>query len=126
MLQSPGATASMTRQKTNMTTRSQKELKEAEGQSTDIQSKEQAVEFLMVKQYLIPGNPTDLQTLAYVILQIGSMTTKGQKQLVDGIRTVTFLLANASAQKIADEVTEMVKNQLYEHIENFTSEVENM
>jgi hypothetical protein len=45
---------------------------------------------------------------------------------MDGIRAVAFLLANASAQKIADKVTEMVKNQLQEHIESFTSGVENM
>ena len=126
MPQSPGITAPTTRQKTNTTTRSQKELEEAEGQNTGVQSKEQAIDFLTAKQYLIPSNPVDLQTLAYILLQIGSATTRGQKQLTDGIRAVTFLLTNASAQKIADEVTKMVKNQIQEHIENFTLGVENM
>jgi len=126
MPQSPGITALTTRQKTNMTTSSQKELEEAEGQNMDVQLKKQAINFLTAKQYLIPGNPIDLQTLAYILLQIGSVATRGQKQLADGIRAVTFLLANASAQKIADEVSEMVKNQIQEHIENFTSGVENM
>jgi len=126
MPQSPGATAPTTRQKANTTTRTQKEMEEAEGQNTDVRSKEQAIAFLTAKQYLIPGNPIDLQTLAYVLLQIGSATTRGQKQITDGIRAVAFLLANASAQKIADEITEMVKSQIQEHIENFTSGVENM
>ena len=126
MPQSPGIAAPTTRQKTNTIRRSQKELEEAEGQNTDVRSKEQAIEFLTARQYLIPGNPIDLQTLAYVLLQIGCAATRGQKQIADGIRAVAFLLANASAQKIADEVSEMVKNQIQEHIENFTTGVENM
>jgi len=126
MPQSPGATALMTRQKTNTTTRTQKELEEAEGQNMDVWSKGQAIDFLAAKQYLIPGNPIDLQTLAYSLLQIGSAATRGQEQLMDGIRAIAFLLANASAQKIADKVTEMVKNQIQEYIENFTSGVENI
>jgi methyl-accepting chemotaxis protein len=126
MPQSPGIAALMTRQKTNMTIRSQKELKEAEGQNMDVRLKEQAIDFLMVKQYLIPSNTIDLQALAYVLLQIGSAATRGQIQLADGIRAVAFLLANASTQKIADEISKMVKNQIQEHIENFTSGVENM
>ena len=105
MPQSPGIAAPTTRQKTNTIIRSQKELEEAEGQNADVRSKEQAIDFLTARQYLIPGNPIDLQTLAYVLLQIGCAATRGQKQLADGIRAVAFLLANASAQKIADEVS---------------------
>ena len=126
MPQSPGATAPTTRQKANTTTRTQKELEEAEGQNTDIRSKEQAIDFLTAKQYLIPGNPINLLTLAYALLQIGSATTRGQKQITDGIRAVAFLLANASTQKIADEITEMVKSQIQEHIENLMSGVKDM
>jgi hypothetical protein len=61
MPNSPGVMAPITRQKTNTTTRSQKELEEAEGQNTDVRSKEQAIDFLTAKQYLIPGNPIDLK-----------------------------------------------------------------
>jgi hypothetical protein len=63
MPQSPGTSAPMTRQKTNTTAKTQKELEDAEGQNTDVRSKEQAIDFLTAKQYLIPGNPIDLQTL---------------------------------------------------------------
>jgi methyl-accepting chemotaxis protein len=125
---SPDAAVPMTRQKanTNTTKRTQKELEEAEGQSTDVRSKEQAIEFLTAKQYLIPGKQVDLQTLAYVLLQLGSATVRAPKQVKDRIRAVAFLLANASAQQITDKITTMVKDQLQDHIEVFTSNIENM
>ena len=128
MSPSPEAVAPITRQKANTTTakKTQKELEDAEGQNTDVRSKQQAVDFLTAKQYLIPGNSIDLQALAYILLQLGCATTRVPKQVADGIRAVAFLLANASAQQIADEITSMVKNQLQEHIEEFTSNLENM
>jgi methyl-accepting chemotaxis protein len=126
MSQSPGTSAPMTRQKTSTTAKTQKELEDAEGQNTDVRSKEQAINFLTAKQYLIPSKPIDLQTLAYMLLQIGSAPSRGQKQLTDGIRAVAFLLANANTQRIANKIAEMVKNQLQEHMENFTSGIENM
>jgi len=128
MSPSPEAVALITRQKANTTTakKMQKELEDAEGQNTDMQSKQQAIDFLTAKQYLIPGNPIDLQALAYVLLQLGCATNRILKQVVDRIRAVAFLLANASAQQIADEIMHMVKNQLQEHIEVFTLNVENM
>jgi len=98
MSPSPDVTAPMMRQKVNAnaTKRTQKELEEVEGLSIDIQSKEQAIKFLTAKQYLTPGNQADLQTLAYVLLQIGNTTGRIPKQVTDGIRAVAFLLTNAS------------------------------
>ena len=124
----PEVAAPITRQKANTTTakKTQKELEDAEGQNTDVRSKQQAVDFLTAKQYLIPSNPIDLQALAYVLLQLGCATTRVPKQVTDGIRAVAFLLANASAQQITDEITSMVKNQLQEHIEVFSSNTEDM
>jgi hypothetical protein len=52
--------------------KTQKELKNAEGMATDVRTKEQAVNFLTSKDYLIHGNPVDLPTLSYVLLQLAS------------------------------------------------------
>jgi len=111
---------------TNTAKRTQKELEEVEGQSTNVWSKEQAIEFLTAKQYLTPGNQADLQTIAYILLQLGSTTGRIPKQVTDRIRAVAFLLTNASTQQIMDKITTMVKYQLQEHIEAFTSNIENM
>ena len=122
------AAAPITRQKANTTiaTKTQKELKDAEGQSTNIQLKQQAINFPTAKQYLIHGNPIDLQALVYILLQLGCVTTRVPKQVADGIRAITFLLANTSAQQITNKIMTMVKNQLQEHIEVFTSNIEDM
>jgi hypothetical protein len=126
MSQSSGTSAPVTRQKASMITRSQKDLEEAEGQNTDVWMKEHTISFLTAKNFIIPGNPLDIQTLAYVLLQIGSMMTRGQKQIMDLIRAVALLLANASVQRIAEEITEMVKSQLQEHIKQFMAGVEDI
>jgi hypothetical protein len=126
MSQSSRTSAPVTRQKASTITRSQRDLEEAEGQNMDVWMKEQAINFLIAKNFIIPGNPLDIQTLAYVLLQIGSMMTRRQKQITDLIRVVALLLANASTQRIAEEITKMVKSQLQVHIEKFTAGVEDI
>lgn len=129
MSQQPTNTPPHTRQKTNTSTtkKSQKELENAEGSNTDVRTKEQAIIFLTTKEYLTPDKPADLQTLSHVLLQFSSATTARIPKLVtDGIRAVAFLIADAGAQQMATEITEIVKTQLQEHMETFTSEVETM
>ena len=48
------------------------------------------------------------------------------KALTDGIRAVAILMADAAAQHMADEITAVVKTQLQEHLEAFTTDVETM
>jgi len=43
-----------------MKKKNKKELENVEGMATDVRTKEQAVSFLTLKDYLIHGNPVDL------------------------------------------------------------------
>ena len=124
----PASTTPQTRQKTNasITKKTQKELENAEGMATDVRTKEQAVNFLTSKDYLIHGNPVDLPTLSYVLLQLASVASRGPKALTDGIRAVAFLLTDANRQQTADAITTSVKSQLDEYMESFAANVETM
>ena len=70
MLQSTTPTIPQTRQKTNATAakKTQKDTDNTDSLNTDVQMKEQAIAFLTIKEYLVPGKPTDLQTLAHILL----------------------------------------------------------
>lgn len=128
MSQSPAPIVPQTRQKTATTTakKTQKDLENADGLNTNIRTKEQATEFLIAKEYLNPGKPTDLQTLSHILFQLGHPTIRMPKALTDGIRVVAFLLADASAQQMANMITATVKSQLQECMTVFTAEVETM
>lgn len=86
-----------------------KELESTKGINTDVHSKEQAITFLQGKDYLVPGKPIDLFTLAHVLLQFGNVAIKVPKIITDGVRVVTFLMANTSMQQMANEISLMVK-----------------
>jgi gas vesicle protein len=96
--------------------------------NTDVRTKEQAIAFLTAKEYLIPGKPTDLQTLSHVLLQFGHAAAglRMSKTLTDGIRAVALLLAEAGSQQLATEITATIKNQLQEYMESFTTDIETM
>jgi len=127
MSQSPGSQVPTTRQKTaaSLTRKTRAELEAADGLNTDIRSKNQAIAYLMAKEYLIPGKPADLQILSHVLLQF-RINNKLPKPVTDGIRAVAFLMADTSAQQLADEVTTMIKTQIQEQMESFASNVEIM
>jgi hypothetical protein len=109
-----------------VTKKSTKELENAEGINTDMQTKEQAIIFLQGRDYLVPGKPANLQTLAHVLLQFGNASIKMPKVIMDGIRAVAFLMANTNTQQMANKVAEMVKIQIQEQMEAFNTNVETM
>lgn len=82
--------------------------------------------FLQGRDYLVPGKPINLQTLAHILLQFGNTSIKVPKVITDGIRAVVFLMADAGVQQMANEILEMVKWQLQEQIETFNMNVEMM
>ena len=88
--------------------------------------RDQAVNLLTSKECLIHGNPIDLPTLSYVLLQLVSAVPKGQKALTDRVRAVAFLLTDMNRQHTADVITESVKSQLDEYMETFAANVETM
>jgi hypothetical protein len=94
--------------------------------TTDVRTREQAVNFLTSKEYLIHGNHVDLPTLSYVLLQLASTASRGPKALTDGIRVVAFLLTDTDRQQTADAITTSVKTQLDEYMETFATNVETM
>jgi len=128
MLQPLTHTPPQTRQKTmTMTTkRSQKDTENAENINTDVWMKEEAISFLTTKEYLLPGKPADLLTLSHILLQLGMAAVRMPKVLTDGIRAIVILMANTAAQHMADEITTIVKTQLQEQLETFSSSVETM
>ena len=128
MLQPPAPSPPQTRQKatTSTTKRPQKATESMEGINTDVQTKEEAIGFLTTREYLLPGKPADLLTLSHILLQLGTTTVRMPKVLTDGIRAIAILMANAAAQHMADEITKIVKAQLQEHLEDFTTNVETM
>ena len=117
-----------TRQKTDASTtrKTQKDTDNSDGLNTDVRTKEQAIAFLTVKEYIVTGKPVDLQTLAHILLQFGHSAAKISKPLMEAIRSVALLIADAAAQNMADDITTMVKEQLQEHMENFNMNVETM
>jgi hypothetical protein len=105
---------------------STKELANAEGINTDVWSKEQAVAFLQAKEYLVPGKQTDLLTLAHILFQFRTTTGRAPRVMTDGIRAVAFLIADAAAQQMAEEITVLVKAQLQDQLGDFNTSVETM
>ena len=129
MTQSPVPTPPQTRQKSATTApakKTRKELEDAEGTLTDVRNKEQALTFLQAKEYLVPGEPTNLLNLSHVLLQFAHAAAKMPKTLTDGLRAVAFLMADTGIQQIADEITSAVKEQLTEQIEQYNAQVETM
>jgi len=102
-----------------MAKKSMKELESAKGINTDVCSKELAITFLQGNDYLVPGKPIDLHTLAHILLQFRNVAIKVPKIITDGIRAVAFLMVNASMQQMASEIVVMVKQQLQEQMETF-------
>ena len=109
-----------------ITKRSTKELAEADGSNTDVRSKEQAINFLQNKEFLAPGTQTDLVTLAHILFQLSVPTARTPKPVTDGVRAVAFLVADAAAQQMANEIVLMVKTQLQDHLGDFNNSVETM
>jgi hypothetical protein len=81
MSQSPAPTVPQTRQKTGAMSakKAQKEPENTDGLNTDVRTKEQAIVFLMAKEYLTPGKPTDLQTLSHILFQVGNSAIRMPK-----------------------------------------------
>ena len=128
MSQPTTPTAPQTRQKTNATTtkKTQRNTDNMDGLNTDMRTKEQVIAFLTTKEYIVPGKPVDLQTLAHILLQFGHSAAKMSKPLMEGIRSVVFLITDAAAQNMADDITTMIKEQLQEHMETFNTNIEMM
>lgn len=127
MSQPPATMAPVTRQKTVTTTarKTRKEMEDADGLNMAVKSKQQALEYLMVGDYITHDKSIDLQLLAHILLQFG-VTNKLPKPITDGIRAVAFLIEDAHNQQIADSIAEMVKIQIREQMESFNSDVETM
>jgi methyl-accepting chemotaxis protein len=70
MSQSPLSTAPTIRQKIVATTmkKTRKELEDADGLNTSIKSKQQAISYLTMGDYITPGKPIDLHILSHVLL----------------------------------------------------------
>lgn len=103
-----------------------KDLESVEGMNTEVHMREQAIAFLQTSEYLVPGKPADLQTLAHILLQSVNVAIRAPKVIVGGIRAVTFLITDASTQQMAEEITTLVKMQLNEHIDTFNMSVNMM
>jgi len=82
--------------------------------------------FLHTKDYLVPGKPVDLLTLSNILFQFNYAATKMPKPLTDGIWAIAFLLADATAQHMAEKVTTVVKAHLQEQLESFNTNMETM
>jgi len=106
--------------------KTQKDTNNSDGLNMDVWTEEQVIAFLAVKEYIVPGKPVDLQTLAHILLQFRHWAVKMSKPLMEGIRSIALLITNAAAQNMADDITMMVKEQLQEHMENFNTNVETM
>ena len=118
-----------TRQKTAITTTSKKPQKDptnSENTSTDVQSRTQAINFLTSKEYLTAGNPITLQVLAHVLSQLGSAASKMPKAFTDAITAVVVLVNDYAAQQVINDIVAAVTTHLQEHLDSFTSNVENM
>ena len=93
---------------------------------TDVQSRTQAINFLTSKEYLTAGNPITLQVLAHVLSQLGSVASKMPKAFMDAITAVVVLVNDYTAQQVINDIVAPVTTQLQEHMDSFTSNVENM
>jgi len=128
MTQPPTSTQSQTRQKSTAAPagKTQKNPKEPECINTDVRTKEQALAFLHARDYLVPGKLVDLLTLSNILFQFSYAATKMPKPLTNGIQAIAFLLVDATAQHIVEEVTTAVKAHLQEQLESFNVNVETM
>jgi hypothetical protein len=88
--------------------------------------REQAVNFLTSKEYLIHGSSVDLPTLSHILLQLTSMASRGPKALTDGVRVVAFLLTDVNRQQTTDAIMASVKMQLDKYMKTFAANVEMM
>lgn len=124
----PAPTPPQTRQKTSttITKKPQKDPTNTEDATTGIHTKQQAINFLTSKEYLIPGNPLSLHTLAQILSQIGSTANKMPKALTDSIFAVAILMTDLATQHMANEIVSMIKTQLQEHLDTFASNVDTM
>ena len=83
--------------------------------------------FLQGKECLVPGKLVDLQILAHILWEFRHAAMgRVLKVITDGIRAVAFLIIDANAQQVADNISEMIKQQLQEQMEAFNSNVETM
>ena len=128
MSRSVTPTPPTTRLKTTLlaTKKPQKDPTDHENNNSDGQAKEQAINFLTAKEYLTPGNPITLHILAHVLSQLGSAASKMPKALTDGIKAVVILMNDYASQQIVNEIVTSVATHLKEHLDAFSSNVENM
>ena len=103
-----------------------KDLTNAEVANSDIRTKEQAMDFLISKDYVDPGNSINLQILAHVLSQLVSTAFKMPKALTDGIAAIAILIDDLVTQQLINDVVTAVKTQLQEHLDSFTSNIEVM
>ena len=106
MSQTPSSSPPVTtkqRGTSSTTKKTQKELENADSIDTDVRSRKQAIVFLQAKEYLVPGKLVNLQTLAHILLQFGNAVVWVPKVVMDGIRAVTFLIADVGAQQMEEK-----------------------
>lgn len=118
-----------TRLKTAITATGKKPQKDptnSENVNSDVQSRTQAISFLTSKEYLTDGNPITLQVLAHVLSQLGSAANKMPKALIDGITAVVVLINDYAAQQVTNDIVAAVTAHLQEHMDTFSSNVDNM
>jgi hypothetical protein len=78
----------------------QKDQTNNENTNSDVQTRDQVINFLTSKDYLTHGNPVTLQVLAHVLSQLRSAASKMPKALVDGISAVVVLINDYAAQGV--------------------------
>lgn len=93
---------------------------------TDMQTKEQAIDYLTAKDYLPPGSSPNLQTLAHILAQLGSAANKMPKVLTDAIAAIAILIEDQAVSKTASEIVQEVKSQLQEYLDTFVGNVDTM
>jgi methyl-accepting chemotaxis protein len=107
------------------TKKTRKELEDEDGLNTSIRSKQQAISYLTMGDYITPGKLIDLHILSHILLQFG-ISNKLLKLVMDGIRMVAFLMEDAYMQQIADSMAEIIKAQLSDHMKTFVTNIKNM
>ncbi|KAF8809767.1 hypothetical protein BYT27DRAFT_7093601 [Phlegmacium glaucopus] len=105
--------------------KTRKELEEAEGTSTDIRNKEQALALLRTREYLVPGEPINPSDLSYALLQF-AYGAKLSKAITDIIRAFAFAMTDIGVHHTAEDLVSTVKTQLSDQMELYNTQVETM
>jgi methyl-accepting chemotaxis protein len=124
----PTPPAPQTRQQTATTStkKPQKDPPDTQEPNAAIQTIEQARNYLISKDYILPGNPISLHILAHILTQLGSAANKMPRALSDGILAIALLMDDHAAQQLTNNIVSAVKGQLQEHLDTFVANVDTM